>query len=70
MVSRRIEHVCADAINDDDDRDAGKRIPVLGADPEEEVEKNDGDAILVKLEDWICTDDQLWGEERGATGPL
>lgn len=70
MASRRIEHVCADALNDDDDRDAGKRFPVLGVDPEEAVEKNDGDAILVKLEDWICTDDQLWGEERGATGPL
>lgn len=71
MVSRRIEHVCVEAINDDvDDQNTGKRASVLGVDSEEEVEKNDGDAILVKLEDWICTDDQLWGEERGATGPL
>ena len=70
MVSRRIEHVCVEAVTDDDNRDSEKRIPVLGVDPEEEVEKNDGDAILVKLEDWICTDDQLWGEERGAAGPL
>ena len=70
MVSRRIEHVCVEAVSDDDDRKTEQRIPVLGMDPEEEAEQNDGDATLVKLEDWICTDDQLWGEERFATGPL
>ena len=32
--------------------------------------ENDGEVVLVKMQDWIDTDDQLWGEERFAIGPI
>ena len=33
-------------------------------------EENDGEEVVVKLEDWLATDDQLWGDERFAIGPV
>jgi len=33
-------------------------------------DESDGEEVLVKLDDWVGTDDQLWGEERYAIGPV
>lgn len=33
-------------------------------------DENDGRAVVVKMKDWLNTDDQLWGEERYAIGPI
>jgi hypothetical protein len=35
-----------------------------------DAEENDGEEVLIKVSDWLDTDDQLWGEERFAVGPL
>jgi len=61
-VSRRIEDLCVASIREDFEAKAGAD----GGDPEE----NDGEEIVVPLEDWLETDDQLWGEERFAVGPI
>jgi len=36
----------------------------------DDVEENDGRAVVVSMKDWLDTDDQLWGEERYAIGPI
>ena len=56
VVSRRIESICLAAVKDDSDR---ARLPV-SLDPDE----NDGEEVLVDANQWLETDDQLWGEER------
>ena len=33
-------------------------------------EENDGEEVVVKLADWLATDDQVWGDERFAIGPI
>jgi enhancer of polycomb-like protein len=33
-------------------------------------QENDGDEIVVKVDDWLETDDPLWGDERFAIGPI
>lgn len=55
-LSRKIEEMCVAAIQEDFDA--------------RHDEENDGDEVLVRLEDWLNTDDQLWGEERFQLGPL
>ena len=59
-LSQRIEEMSAAAIREDFE------ARTLSTEPEE----NDGDEIMVSLDDWIDADDQLWGEERYAIGPI
>jgi enhancer of polycomb-like protein len=33
-------------------------------------DENDAEEILVPLQDWLATDDQVWGQERYTIGPL
>ena len=33
-------------------------------------EENDGEEVVVKMADWLGTDDQVWGDERFAIGPV
>ena len=33
-------------------------------------DENDGEEVVVKMQDWLGTDDQIWGDERFAIGPL
>jgi enhancer of polycomb-like protein len=33
-------------------------------------QENDGDEIIVKVDDWLETDDPVWGDERFAIGPI
>ena len=65
-ISRRIEAICVGALNEEYDAMSGVSPPggVLDA------EDNDGEEVIVKLGDWLNTDDQLWGEERFAIGPM
>jgi enhancer of polycomb-like protein len=60
-ASRKIEDLCIAAIREDFEAKAS-----AGGDAEE----NDGDEVIVSLDDWLETDDQLWGEERFAIGPF
>jgi enhancer of polycomb-like protein len=62
-LSRRIEEICLTALKEDYDAQANGSA---SADPEE----NDGTEVVVPVQDWLDTDDQLWGEERYAVGPL
>jgi enhancer of polycomb-like protein len=63
-LNRRIEAITAASLKDD--MDARKAVSVMGSDAEE----NDGEEVIVKLDDWIETDEQLWGEERYSIGPI
>lgn len=48
-----------------------RKIEELCAGPEVAGDdENDGEEVVVKLQDWIATDDQLWGDERFAIGPV
>ena len=70
-LSRRIESICAEAINDDEeDVPADKSSISSAAGAGTDTDENDGDIVLVPLEDWLETDEQLWGEERFAIGPI
>jgi len=63
-LSRRIEDLSVLAIKEDFQSRA--IAASTGGDPEE----NDGDEVIVRLDEWLETDDQLWGEERFAIGPI
>jgi hypothetical protein len=39
---------------------------INAGDPDE----TDDDQVIVKVKDWLETDEQLWGEEHYALGPL
>lgn len=70
VISRRIEDISVAALKEDLDRASGiQPAPIPGA-PPPEPEDHDGDEVLVKLDDWLETDEQLWGEERYAIGPI
>ena len=59
-LSRRIEEISAGAIKEDFEAKA------MGGD----LEENDGDEVIVRLDDYLETDDPVWGEERYAIGPI
>jgi enhancer of polycomb-like protein len=63
-LSRKIEELCVAAIRED--YEAALNPALVGVDPEE----NDGEIVLVKVKEWLETDDQPWGDERYAIGPL
>ena len=62
-VSQRIEAISVSALKEDYETPQGG---VAGP----EGEENDGEVVLVPVKDWLNTDDQLWGEERYALGPI
>jgi enhancer of polycomb-like protein len=66
MLSRRIEDICLTAMREDYETPPGGPRGVSTMDAEE----NDGDVVVVKTNDWLNTDEQLWGEERFAIGPI
>lgn len=67
VVSRKIEEICVSAIREDFEASVGAPAAAeVSGDPEE----NDGEEVLVKMSDWLDTDDQLWGHERFAIGPI
>jgi hypothetical protein len=65
-VSRKIEEMCVSAIQEDYETASAAPSAVASGDAEE----NDCEEVLIKLNDWLDTDDQLWGEERFSLGPL
>ncbi|GKZ00085.1 hypothetical protein MPSEU_000961900 [Mayamaea pseudoterrestris] len=56
LVSRQIENICIAAVKDDVDR-AKYNMPL-------DQEENDGAEVIVDANQWLGTDEQLWGEER------
>jgi enhancer of polycomb-like protein len=64
LVSRRVEALSVAAI--EEDFAAQKLNPIMPGDGEE----NDGDEVIVRLDEWLETDEQEWGEERYAIGPI
>lgn len=67
-VSHRIESMSVTALQEEIELATGNPQALGGA--VAPGEENDGEAVLVKLEDWLATDGQLWGEERFAIGPI
>ena len=69
-ISRRIEEICLSALKEDYDEhqnvSGSAVVPITG----EGREDNDGKEVVVKMKDWLNTDEQLWGEERYAIGPI
>ena len=63
-LRRRIEELSVAAIAEDVEAQAMAAAP--GLDPED----NDGDEVIVRVDDWLSTDEQLWGEERSMLGPI
>lgn len=66
-LSRRIEEICLKALQDDYESNTGVGAAAVSA---EEASENDGVEVVVKMKDWLNTDDQLWGEERYSIGPI
>ena len=66
-LSRRIESISVAALHEEIEFATGAPQAPGAAVVDEE---NDGEQVLVKLEDWLETDGQLWGEERFAIGPI
>ena len=70
MLSRRIESICVGALREDYEKMAGAP-PIAGVSGGVlDVEENDGEEVVVKVDEWLATDSQLWGEERFAIGPF
>jgi enhancer of polycomb-like protein len=71
-LSRRIEEIAASALSDDEENVNQTRsvIPVVGNNANVADKENDGEEVLVKVSDWMETDEQLWGEELCAIGPV
>ena len=67
-VSRRIEELSLAALQEDIEVATGAVQGPTGAPLVDE--ENDGEQVLVKLDDWLGTDEQFWGEERFAIGPV
>jgi enhancer of polycomb-like protein len=75
-LSLRIEDICLNALKEE--YDAQETASGLASPPGSAAalaamadnEENDGRAVVVKMKDWLNTDDQLWGEERYAIGPI
>lgn len=69
-LSRRIKDICLNALKEDYERNAKGPTSIPGSTNVEDMDENDGVEVLVKMKDWLNTDDQLWGEERYAIGPI
>ncbi|CAB9512073.1 of polycomb homolog 2 [Seminavis robusta] len=61
-VSRRIEEMSVAAVQEELELSTGE-IPAT-------EDNNTASLVLVKMEQYLNTDDQLWGEERFAIGPV
>lgn len=64
-LSRKIELLSVAAVKEDAD---ARNISLSAS--AGETDENDGDEVVVKVDDWLDTDDQWWGEERFALGPV
>jgi len=72
-LSRRIEDICLKALKEDYDTNTNgtsNTAVFTASTTAEEAGDNDGVEVVVKMNDWLNTDEQLWGEERYAIGPI
>ena len=67
-LSCRIQSICLEAVKEDYEYHS-KVIPG-GVGTLTDSEENDGEEVLVNVDDWLNTDEQVWGEERFSMGPL
>ena len=69
-LSHRIEEIAASALSDDEESTKQTRGTSLtvGNSTNPVDKENDGEEILVKVSDWMETDEQLWGEELCTVG--
>ena len=63
-LSRRLEDICVASIYEDHQNALSAAQHPLGDD------ENDGEEVIVRLDNWLDSDDHLWGEERHSLGPL
>ena len=63
-LSRRIEALSVAAIKEDYESRNLNAVAVG------DLEDNEVDEVIVKLDDWLETDDQQWGDERYVIGPI
>jgi len=70
-LSRRIEEICLSALKEDYDKHAnGSSNTAVATAAGEDAEDDGVREVVVKMKDWLNTDEQLWGEERYAIGPI
>jgi enhancer of polycomb-like protein len=71
-LSQRLEDICFAALKEEyqAQEEAATGVAPVGLSALTESEENEGTAVVVKMKDWLNTDDQLWGEERYALGPI
>jgi len=60
-LHRRLQELSFSLLQDD------MTAAVSAGDP---LDDNDGDQVIVKLDDYLETDEQIWGEERFIVGPI
>jgi enhancer of polycomb-like protein len=63
-ISRRIEALSVAAMKEDYE---SRKINEVSAG---ELEEDDTEEVIVKLDDWLETDEQQWGDERYVIGPI
>jgi enhancer of polycomb-like protein len=72
-LSRSVEDICLAALQEDyDAQSIGPSSSVVSASMAglADGDENEGTAVVVKMKDWLSNDDQVWGEERYAIGPI
>ena len=63
-LNRSLEKLCLDALREEYDSMLPPSRGMNGGD------ETATETVVVRTEDWLDTDDQLWGEERFALGPV
>lgn len=67
ILKEKVESICLTALKEDYDS-FGKTGAASAAALEQD--ENDGDTVVVRVEDYLNSDNQMWGEERFAIGPI
>jgi hypothetical protein len=69
-LSLRIEEICSAALSEDEDGPSSSTVINTQGTAAIDAEDNDGEQVLVSIDDWLDTDEQPWGEERFVIGPI
>jgi enhancer of polycomb-like protein len=69
-LSLRIEEICSAALSEDEDGPSSSAVISTQGTAAIDAEDNDGEQVLVSIDDWLDTDEQPWGEERFVIGPI
>jgi enhancer of polycomb-like protein len=72
-LSRRIEDICLSALKEEYDAEENAALGMMGGaaiSTLADAEEGEGSAVVVKMKDWLNTDEQQWGEELFCVGPI